>query len=276
MKILVTGASGKTGRAVVNGLSKHPVEIRAWARRAFDRSEQVEPFMGDMQSPADWETALSGIDKLYHICPNMHPREIKIGQMGLSAASAAGVRHFVYHSVLHPQVEEMPHHWNKMRVEELLFASGIPFTIVQPTAYMQNLGPQLQAISQTGALQLPYPPETRISLIDLQDLAEAVAVILTADAYVGATLELVGTRPLSQHEVAAEFSMGLDQPVVAEEINLAEWAAGNPQLPEYTRETLLAMFRYYANYGLVGSPAVLKAVLGREPTSLADWIRSTR
>ena len=55
------------------------------------------------------------------------------------AARRAGIRHLVYHSVLHPQVEAMPHHWQKMRVEEQLFAAGLPYTILQPAAYMQNV-----------------------------------------------------------------------------------------------------------------------------------------
>ena len=57
----------------------------------------------------------------------------------IRAAQSAGVERFVYHSVLHPQVEIMAHHWQKMRVEEQLFESGLSFTILQPAAYMQNV-----------------------------------------------------------------------------------------------------------------------------------------
>ncbi len=51
----------------------------------------------------------------------------------------SGVTRFVYHSVLHPQIEAMPHHWQKMRTEEMLFAAGFELTVLQPTAYMQNI-----------------------------------------------------------------------------------------------------------------------------------------
>ncbi len=55
------------------------------------------------------------------------------------SSQETALSHFVYHSVLHPQTEEMPHHWQKLRVEESLFRTHLPFTILQPCAYMQNL-----------------------------------------------------------------------------------------------------------------------------------------
>ncbi len=62
-----------------------------------------------------------------------------IGKLVIDEARKAGVKHFVYHSVLHPQTEKMNHHWQKMHVEEMIFESGLPFTILQPAPYMQNL-----------------------------------------------------------------------------------------------------------------------------------------
>ena len=63
---------------------------------------------------------------VYHVCPNVSPDEIAIGRVSIAAARSAGVEHFVYHSVLHPQTEAMPHHWLKLRVEEALITSGLP------------------------------------------------------------------------------------------------------------------------------------------------------
>ncbi len=73
------------------------------------------------------------------------------------------MRRFVYHSVLHPQIEAMPHHWAKMRVEEMLFAAGFDLTILQPTAYMQNILGAWRGIVEDGVFRVPYPVETRLS-----------------------------------------------------------------------------------------------------------------
>ena len=140
--LLLTGAGGKTGRAVLAALQRAlPGEmgIRLFLRREERLPAGVEGFVGDMTRATDWEEAMAGVKRIYHICPNMHLDEIGIGRLALAAARQAGVGHFVYHSVLHPQTEKMPHHWRKLRVEELLLESGLPFTILQPAAYMQNI-----------------------------------------------------------------------------------------------------------------------------------------
>ncbi|MDJ0752346.1 MAG: NmrA family NAD(P)-binding protein [Ardenticatenaceae bacterium] len=272
--ILITGAGGKTGRAITSRLAAAGEAVRGWVRRAGVEIEgAAECFVGDLENPADWEKAAVGVDRIYLICPNMHPNEPQIGRLAIEAAQKEGVSRLVYHSVLHPQTEEMPHHWGKLHVEELIVGSGVPFVILQPTAYMQNLRPQLPAIKKNGLLRLPYPPESRISLIDLYDLATAAVRVLLTDKFDGGIFELCGTRPLSQHEVAASFAEVFSSPVRAEEMGVAEWKKGVEGLSDYARETLIKMFRYYAHYGLVGNPAVLEWLLGRPPASLLEVIQ---
>jgi uncharacterized protein YbjT (DUF2867 family) len=184
------------------------------------------------------------------------------------------VQHFVYHSVLHPQTAAMPHHWQKMLVEERIFASGLPFTILQPTAYMQNLLGYWQNVRQTGHFAVPYPVTTRLSLVDVRDVAEVAARVLTEPGHLGATYELAGTTLLAQTEVAAIMGRNLKQLVTAKEVALEQWEqqARAGGLPDYAVETLLKMFRYYAAYGLVGNSNVLRWLLGREPRSLDAFI----
>lgn len=269
--VLVTGAGGKTGQAIISKLIQKDLPVRAWLGRPFIGFDQADRFVGDMENSANWVRACEGVEKIYFICPNMHPHEVDLGKMALKAAQQAGVQHFVYHSVLHPQTQTMAHHWNKLQVEEMIFASGLPFTILQPTAYMQNLLPQWDTVQKEGVMRFPYPAETAISLIDLEDLAEAACRVLNETTYIGSIIELVGTKPLTQTEVVEIISKKLKRPVAFEEVELVDWAAANAHLPTYTRETLLAMFRYYASNGLVGSPAVLSMLLGRQPCQLDEF-----
>lgn len=269
--ILVTGAAGKTGRALIEKLAARGQAMRALVRAGRSLNLPVEQVEGDSLDATSLRAALKGVQAVYLLCPNMHPQEEVMGELVIELAREAGVQHFVYHSVLHPQAEAMPHHWNKMRVEERLFVSGVPFTILQPTAYMQNL----LANFKDDVLRNPYPVEARLSLIDVNDVAEAAATVLTERGHENAVYELCGTAPLSQTQVAGTFSQVLGRPVRAEAMPLEAWeqSARAAGLNDYARETLLAMFRYYAQFGLVGNSNVLWWLLKREPTSLEKFVR---
>lgn len=277
--ILVTGAAGKTGRAVVRALTGRGAAVRALVYRPAQASPlqalgACEIVVGDMRSPVAVQKAVQGVQAIYHICPNMSPDEVAIGRLLIEAARSAGRVHFVYHSVLHPQTEAMPHHWQKLRVEEHLFESGLAYTILQPAAYMQNVLAGWDSIVNQGVYRVPYAVETRLGMVDLDDVAAAAAGVLTQGGHAGASYELAGPEALTQVEVAAILSQVLGRPVRAETTPRDVWqqrarAAG---LGEYQVETLVKMFDYYERYGLWGNPNVLSWLLGRPPASFAACV----
>ncbi len=206
----------------------------------------------------------------------MNPDEFVIGKLVIGAAREGGVEHFVYHSVLHPQTEMMNHHWQKMRVEEALFESGLPFNILQPAPYMQNLLSNWKSIHENGVLRVPYSVDSKFSFIDLEDLAEAVKIVLTEPKHKNAIYELVGTLPNSYVEVAEIFGRILNREVRAEKEEIGEWRLRAEQISgmsEYAIENLVRMFEYYDRWGLAGNPNVLSWILKREPTSLEVFIK---
>jgi uncharacterized protein YbjT (DUF2867 family) len=226
--------------------------------------------MGD---PHALSEATRGTQAIYYICPNASPHEVAFARALVDSASRSGVPRLVYHSVLHPQIEAMPHHWNKLRVEEMLFSSPLNVAILQPTAYMQNSLAEWDRMVGSGVYRVPYPIETQLSLVDLDDVAEAAAIVLTQAGYSDASYELVGTPPLSQIEIAETFGRALKKSVRAEAEAVESWdhrarAAG---VDDYARATLTKMFRAYARDGLKGNPKVLGWLLERPPTSLADF-----
>lgn len=280
--ILVTGASGKTGRAVVAALARTGAAARAVVRRPSQVAQLLrlgarEAVVADLLDESSLSPAFRDAGAVVHICPNIHPEEIEIGRRAIALARAHGVAHFVLHSVLHPQIEQMPHHWTKLRVEEALLDSGLACTILRPAAYMQNWLTGWRRIVDEGVLRNPYAVDTRLSVVDLEDVAQAAAIVLTEAEHAHATYDLVGTRALTQTEVAAALSEGLGRPVHAEAEPLEEWEARarGTGLGEYQRATLAAMFRYYARHGLSGNPRVLRWLLGREPTTIAAFARRT-
>lgn len=274
--ILVTGAGGKTGRNLVKVLSR--VEsICAFVHREEQVSDlqslgAEKVIVGDMRDETAIRSAMGGVSVIYHICPNMSPDEEVIGRLIIDEAHKAGVEHFVYHSVLHPQTEKMKHHWGKMRVEEMIFESGIPFTILQPAPYMQNLLAAWNNILEKGVLYVPYSVHAKFSFIDLGDVAEAAKIVCTEPNHINAIYELAGTSPLSHVEVAEIFSHALKHNVRAEKQEIKDWSMRVRDMSEYTMQNLVRMFEYYNQWGLVGNPNVLRWLLEGEPTSLESFI----
>jgi len=276
--ILVTGASGKTGTAVINALAARGEAVHA----VVHRPEQVAPAIalgarrasaGSMSDASALIQAADGARAIYHICPNVSPHEVAFGRAVVAAATGAGIRRLVFHSVLHPQIEAMPHHWDKLRVEEMLLESGLDVTILQPGAYMQNIMAGWRGILEEGIYRIPYSVETRLSLVDLGDVAEVAASVLASPGHAGATYELVGTTPSSQLEITETLSRVLGRPVRAEAETIAAWEARarTAGMGDHQRRTLIRMFRYYDRHGLTGGTAVLRTLLGRPPRTLAEF-----
>jgi uncharacterized protein YbjT (DUF2867 family) len=278
--ILVTGAAGKTGRSVIRALVEKGAGVRALLRREEQvqvvESIGVQEFqVGDMRSVPTMERAMQGVQAVYHICPNVSPDEVAIGQAAIQTAHETGVEHFVFHSVLKPQTEAMPHHWNKLRVEELLIESRMPYTILQPAAYMQNILAHWESIRDQGIYPVPYPAVTRLSMVDLEDAAQAAATVLTEPGHEYASYELVGMIGITQTELAEILSEKLGRPVRVEVIALETWKsrAIEAGLGAHQIDTLINMFRYYQHFDFMGSPRVLSWLLGRTPTSFTAFIK---
>lgn len=277
--ILVTGAAGRTGRAIIAALVHRGQAIRALVhreeqRRVVETPGALETVIGDMRSETALEDAARGVRAVYHICPNVSPYEVRIGKAMIAAACRAGVEQFVFHSVLHPQIEAMPHHWSKLRVEEALFESGLPYTILQPAPYMQNILAGWRAIVEHGVYSVPYSVESRMSMVDLDDVAQAAAVVLTEPGHLAATYELAGPEALSQVQVAEILSKHLGHRVRAEQMTIEVWTqqAQASGMGAYQIETLVKMFAYYGRYGFWGNPRVFSQLIGRPPTRFEAFV----
>jgi uncharacterized protein YbjT (DUF2867 family) len=280
--VLVTGAAGKTGRTVVQALAERGVRVRALVFREEDsvplrRLGATEVVAADMRDAKAFNRAASGVRAIYHICPNVHPEEVEIGEAAIAAARSSEVERFVYHSVLLPAVEAMPHHWLKYRVEKLLAESGVAFTALQPCAYMQNVLAQWDSIAELGRFAVPYGIDVEISLVDLADVAEAAAIVLTTQGRAGATYELCGPEAISPARMADSLGRHLGRPVRAEEEDVAAWARGarSTGLDEYRIDALVRMFGYYDRRGFTGSPDALAWLLGRGPATFDDFVART-
>jgi uncharacterized protein YbjT (DUF2867 family) len=278
--ILVTGASGKTGKRVVAAIAKRGGKVRALVRRAeagveLRQGGAEDIVIGDLTENDSLKRALQGVGQVLHICPPMHPKEDVIARALIDLSKDSGVERFVLYSVLHPILADVPHHDRKLQAERYLVDSGLPYTILQPGRYMQHLTLIWNSVLATGVHSMPFSVTSKFSLADLADLAEASARVTTESGHEGATYELAGPKTLSQNDVAAILSELLGRPIraqakpAAQARNEAE-AAG---MPAERIGTITRMNAHYDAHGLLGNPNVLRWILGREPNNFAAFVR---
>ena len=270
--VVVMGASGKTGRAVVGALMRRGVAVRAAVRAGREASAPsgTTPVVVDLTTGAGLEAALTDVHAAYHLAPNVHPDEVGMAARVAGAATATGLARLVFHSVLHPHDARMPHHVRKAEAEALLRAVlGERLTVRRPAAYHQNLLAQAGA----GLLRVPYSLDAPFTNIDLADVGDVAADAL-AGRHPGATLDLAGPELLTTRQMAEQAGLALGREVRAEQQPLEEWLFGpGAALSAQARHDLVAMFTAYDDDGLVGDVAGLPALLARRPTTWGEAVR---
>lgn len=278
--IVVTGAAGLTGLAVIRALASRGAATRAFVHResaalAARAVGAAEVVVGDLLSAGDRLRALKGARSIYHIAPRMSDAEVPIGLGLIEDGRSAGLEHFVFHSLVHAQCDDMGHHRDKRVVERELLVSGIRYTLMQPTMYMQNLEQAWETVRRSGVYRLPYSEYARMSLVDVDDVAEAAATVLTEPDWDGGAFELCSGDRLTRVEMAEVIASVLGKPVRAETGSIEEWkrtSAGSRS--PFQVERVAAMFAHYDRHGLAGgNPRVLRMILGREPTKFEAYVR---
>ncbi|MGN0125302.1 MAG: SDR family oxidoreductase [Rhodococcus sp. (in: high G+C Gram-positive bacteria)] len=266
--LAVIGAAGKTGTAVVAALETADTTP---VRRVVHTARQAGDRAVDLETGAGLVDALSGCRGVYFIAPNMHPDEPALFERFLGAVSEADVEHVVYHSVAWPYTPAMPHHLDKARCEDILHASGVRWTVLQPCAYTENFASVLDG--SVDALDVPYDPDAPFSFVALSDVATVAARVLVegVDVHHGATYELGGPDAVSVRQLCAIAGRAVE----IEQVSVPVWMERHGRdLPADARERLAAMFGFYDDHGFVAGSAVTAVLLGREPTRVADLVSS--
>jgi uncharacterized protein YbjT (DUF2867 family) len=273
--ILAVGAAGKFAGLVVPALAERGVKVRGLVRDAR-QGEAVrirgaaEIAVGDLRDGASLDAALKDVDAVFYIPPAFLPDEAEIGKGMVDAAKRAGVRRFVFSSVIHPILSTLGNHAGKAPVEEALLTSGMEYTFLHPTVFFQNFTEAWPRIVETGTLAEPWSVDTRFSRVDYRDVAEAAAIALTEDRLLYGTFELCAEGRLNRREVAAVIGEVLGRAIKAERMDPKVASAGaGPGAP-----ALEKMFDWYDKHGLMGSDLTLRAILGREPRTLRAFFEA--
>jgi uncharacterized protein YbjT (DUF2867 family) len=278
--ILVIGASGYTGLAVIRALNQRGASTRALIR---DRSKAdivqgagaAEIAVGDLRDVDSVERAATSCDGVYFIGPRFTPEEAQVGRAVIDIAVRAGVRRFVYSGVYHPSIRALLNHQVKVEVEDWLYKTDLEFTVLQPARFMH--GPVLSSwtrILSDGVYVDAFRPDRPMAYVDYDDVANAAAIALTEDTLVRGTFEL-SVGEYTGHEVAAQIGSVLGRSVRAEQAALDDYepAQGPAMANPYAREGFMRLRQYYDNHGFRGGNSlVLETILGHKPTDFSGFV----
>jgi uncharacterized protein YbjT (DUF2867 family) len=275
--ILVTGATGLNGTALVRKLSAKGVPLRALVRSAAKAAEiaalrNVEIAIADMAKPETLPAALAGVDRAM-LNSSADPAMVEVQSNFIAAAAKAGVRHVVKLSGIMPELDS-PFRFARMHgeIEKRLEASGMAFTHLRAGEFMPSYFRQVPMILAKGALFLPMENQ-RIASIDIGDLAEIAALVLTNPGHEGKIYPLTGPEALTMTEVAERLSAATGKTikyinVPPEDVRKAQLAAG---VPPYIADALAELFAERRKGKESQVWPIAQTLLGRRPTSFAEF-----
>ncbi len=277
-KILVTGATSNYGSAMIQNLIAIGADIRALVHHESKaqglRDAGVEVVVADYLQPETLDAAFEGVHKVLLHTP-LVPDAAKMARNCIAAAKRAGKPHIVR------LAEQTPEPVSALRIGVLhaqvnaeLEASGLPYTSLRLTFYMQNALWAAQSIASSGMIYMPVE-DAKFVMLDMRDASEAAAKVLTTEGHVNQTYVLTGPALLSFHDVASSLSKVLDKDV--KYVNVPMEAALEAFIgmgaPKWLAEAFCEYFENYRKGGSAGVSNDFEKVTGHPPRSFDTFAR---
>ncbi|NMZ43728.1 SDR family oxidoreductase [Pseudomonas oryzihabitans] len=284
MTILVTGATGRVGRHLVQQLVQRDAKVRVLTRNpaSADFPATVEVMQGDLLDLAALRRAFSGVSTLF-LLNAVTGDEFTQALITLNIARESGVERVVYLSVLGADTAvNVPHFAVKFGAERMLAAMGFGATILRPSYFIENEAMLKDVILQHGIYPMPLG-DKGVAMVDARDIAEVAALeLIRRDQAPGRlpseTLNLVGPDSLTGEGAAAIWSELLDRPI--------HYAGDDPQgfeqnmatfMPAWMAYEMRLMAERYVSDGMLPQPGDrerLVQMLGRPLHGYRDFARA--
>ncbi|MER5772145.1 NAD(P)H-binding protein [Streptomyces sp. NPDC001985] len=266
--VLVTSATGKTGRRVAQRLTESGVAVRAGSRKAGTGPGEA---VLDWESPATWGPALEGVDAA---CVAYYPDLAYPGAVDAMrgfgrAAAEAGVGRLV---LLSGRGEP-----EAVAAESALRESGVDLTVVRAAFFAQNFSEGALADGVAHGV-IPFPAGgTAEPFIDADDLAEVMVVALTGEGHAGRTYEVTGPRLVTFDEAAAEITRATGREVRYAPVSEEEFRGMLPALgfSEPEAAWLAGLFAMLMDGHNQSVTEDVRRVLGREPKDFREFALDT-
>ncbi|MGV9771409.1 NmrA family NAD(P)-binding protein [Streptosporangium sp. NPDC003464] len=277
--ILVTGATGSIGTPLVRALLSRGAPVKAMVRdQEKGRALGCATVVGDFDDPASLVPAMEGVDRLFLNAGGAQPADgaqpmIRQQKAAIDAARAAGVSRVVKVSVWHAhrggRLAEGAH-WE---IEEHLKASGLAWTMLQPSGFMQNFLTGAGAFTVGGRLVDAYGGAP-VSYVDCDDIAACAAALLTGPHGLGETYVLTGPQALTYAEIAREISAVLGRTVGQVQLPPDELAAALREkgVPARFADDVAELSRQVATGSLAATTTAVRDLTGRSPRTFGEFL----
>lgn len=279
--ILVTGATGLAGSAVIREFARQGSPVRALVRnrakgRVFESLPMATVVEGDMRRRETLANALDGVDRVLLIS-SPDEQMVETQSAFIDAARQAGVRHIVKFSGLKASLES-PFLFNRMHaeIERHLEHSGMTWTHLRPSQFMPEYLREVPTIVAHDALFLPLDG-AKLAPVDMEDIAKAAFALLQTPGHEGKRYEMTGPEALTMTEIAEQISAAIGKTVRYVNIppanrKQAMLAVG---LPSYVVDALdvQALERRKAATGESVVHLETHTELGIRPTTFAEFAR---
>jgi uncharacterized protein YbjT (DUF2867 family) len=229
--ILVTGATGLSGSAVIREFARQAEPVRALVRnrakaRMFETLSTVEVVEGDMLRPEVLGAALEGVERVLMIS-SAGERLFETQRTFIDASKKAGVRHIVKFSGAEAGIGFNPKHFRTTRlheeIERYLERSGLAWTHLRPSQFMQFYFPSAPAMNLTAnALSLPMG-NARLSPVDVEDIAKIAFKLLRNGGHESRSYNITGPESLTMTEFAERISQAAGKTIQYVDITLEEY-----------------------------------------------------
>ena len=274
--ILVTGASGTVGKAVLNEVARSGAKHKAMYRsvdEAAKASAGTQTVIADFAKKETLAPALRGVESVYLVCSPIPDLPQLEGNM-IEASAAAGVKHIVLSSALGAgdYAKSFPS-WHR-RVEDKLKSTGISFTILRPNSFHQNVLTYFAPSIRAQGVFYGSMGQARVSFLDVRDIAWVTANALSGGQHSGKTYELNGPEALTYSEVAEKITKHagraaqyVDIPAEAQRKAMLEQG-----MPAWQVEALLDLQEYYTSGRGGEVDRLLPNLLGRPPITMDRFL----
>jgi len=276
--ILVTGATGNVGGKVVNQLAAAGFKVRAAVRNPSKaenlKSANVELAELDYSKPETYAPALKGVEKVFLVMSPM-PGIAELTSSFAKAAKAAGVKHIVKLSA-HGASDTPTYGMAGLHLtaEKALAESGVPFTNLRPSMFMQNFFMNADSIKTIGKFFMAVG-NTTVSFIDTRDIATAAVGVLIGKGHEGKTYTITGTKAISHHEAAKQLAKASGREVVYVDIPPEAAAQGmkDSGMPEMMVGAMIDLMKYTKNGGFSVVTSDYKKITGKAATSFNEFAK---
>ena len=278
--ILITGASGNAGGAVLREVLKSGGGVRGMVRSKEDSAKLPQgaiAVIADFADKPSLRRALEGVDTVYLVCSPVREL-VELESNLIDACREAGVKHIVLNSALGAgDFSKSFPSWHR-KVEDKLKGSGMGYTILRPNGFMQNLIAYFAASIRAQGAFYQSTGDAKISHLDLRDIAAAAARILRSPVqHAGKIYELNGPEALSYAEVAEKISKATGRKVQYVDIppDAQRKALSDMGMPDFMITALLELQEYYASGKASKVDGTLESLLDRAPTKMDDFLKES-